>query len=157
MRQQQQFDTSFSQDRLIARLSNFPELLVVVLVATGVYGAFAYAVNRRPPKWFANGARRTARTGVMDDLARKPLRLPCRICAGIAIGDCLLATASIDVVRSDTRRLSDVCPSAVRHNHRGAACQLPTSASRGFHQSNCRRAIRMSSYANWRGYAHARN
>lgn len=47
MTQQQQFEASFSQSRLVARLSMFFGLLAVVLVATGVYGALAYAVSRR--------------------------------------------------------------------------------------------------------------
>ncbi len=47
MTQQQQFDASFSQDRLIARLSMFFGLLAVVLVATGVFGALTYAVSCR--------------------------------------------------------------------------------------------------------------
>ena len=39
--------TSFSQERLFARLSSFFGLLAVLLVATGLFGTLAYRVNRR--------------------------------------------------------------------------------------------------------------
>jgi len=45
--QQQQFESSFSQERLIGRLSMFFGLLAALLVATGVYGTLAYTVSRR--------------------------------------------------------------------------------------------------------------
>jgi ABC-type antimicrobial peptide transport system permease subunit len=47
MTQQQQFASSFSQERLIARLSMFFGLLAALLVATGLYGTLAYTVSRR--------------------------------------------------------------------------------------------------------------
>jgi predicted permease len=47
MTQQQQFDDSISEDKLIARLAMFFGFLAVVLVATGLYGTLAYRVSRR--------------------------------------------------------------------------------------------------------------
>ena len=47
MTQQEQFNGSFSQERLFARLSMFFGLLAALLVATGLYGTLAYRVSRR--------------------------------------------------------------------------------------------------------------
>jgi predicted permease len=47
MTQQDQFDQSYSQERLFARLSVFFGLLAALLVATGLYGTLAYKVSRR--------------------------------------------------------------------------------------------------------------
>ena len=47
MTQQEQFDQSFSEERLFARLSVFFGLLAALLVATGLYGTLAYKVSRR--------------------------------------------------------------------------------------------------------------
>jgi hypothetical protein len=81
--QRQQFDASFSQDRLIARLSMFFGLLAVGLVATGVYGALAYAVSRRTSEVglrMALGAQR-------DQVLWMILRQSFIVClAGIALG-----------------------------------------------------------------------
>jgi predicted permease len=45
--QRAQFDESFSQARLFARLSIFFGVIAVLLVATGLYGTLAYRVERR--------------------------------------------------------------------------------------------------------------
>ena len=50
MTQQEQFDASISDDRLIARLAMCFGLLAVVLVATGLYGTITYSVSRRTPE-----------------------------------------------------------------------------------------------------------
>jgi predicted permease len=50
MTQRAQFDESFSQPRLFARLSMFFGLIAIVLAATGLYGTLAYRVNRRTPE-----------------------------------------------------------------------------------------------------------
>src|SRR5437868_4473889 len=47
MTQQAQFEASFSQEHLFARLAMFFGILAAVLVATGLYGTLAYRVNRR--------------------------------------------------------------------------------------------------------------
>jgi predicted permease len=47
MTQRAQFDESFSQARLFARLAMFFGLVAVLLVATGLYGTLAYRVSRR--------------------------------------------------------------------------------------------------------------
>ncbi|HYL64094.1 MAG TPA: ABC transporter permease [Candidatus Methylomirabilis sp.] len=47
MTQRAQFDESFSQARLFARLSIFFGVIAVLLVATGLYGTLAYRVGRR--------------------------------------------------------------------------------------------------------------
>lgn len=47
MTQQRQFESSFNQERLIARLSMFFGILATLLVATGLYGTLAYTVSRR--------------------------------------------------------------------------------------------------------------
>jgi predicted permease len=83
MTQQQQFDASFSQDRLIARLSMFFGLLAVVLVATGVYGALAYAVSRRTSEVGLRMALGAQREQVLWMILRESL-IVCL--AGIAIG-----------------------------------------------------------------------
>jgi predicted permease len=47
MTQRAQFDRSYSQARLFARLSIFFGIIAVLLVATGLYGTLAYRVARR--------------------------------------------------------------------------------------------------------------
>jgi predicted permease len=83
MTQQQQFDASFSQDRLIARLSMCFGLLAVVLVATGVYGALAYAVSRRTSEVGLRMALGARREQVLWMILRESLIL---CLAGIALG-----------------------------------------------------------------------
>ena len=47
MTQRAQFDESYSQARLFARLSIFFAVIAILLVATGLYGTLAYRVGRR--------------------------------------------------------------------------------------------------------------
>lgn len=45
--QQEQFESSYSDQKIVSRLSMFFGLLAALLVATGLYGNLAYRVNRR--------------------------------------------------------------------------------------------------------------
>jgi ABC-type antimicrobial peptide transport system permease subunit len=47
MTQQEQFNESYSDDRLFSRLAVFFGMLAALLVATGLFGTLAYRVNRR--------------------------------------------------------------------------------------------------------------
>jgi ABC-type antimicrobial peptide transport system permease subunit len=47
MTQQEQFNESYSDDRLFSRLAVFFGILAALLVATGLFGTLAYRVNRR--------------------------------------------------------------------------------------------------------------
>ena len=47
MTQQEQFDRSFTDERLSARLAMSFGLLAALLVATGLYGTLSYRVGRR--------------------------------------------------------------------------------------------------------------
>ncbi|HTP68525.1 MAG TPA: ABC transporter permease [Dongiaceae bacterium] len=50
MTQRAQFDESYSQARLFARLAMFFGLIAVLLVSTGLYGTLAYRVSKRTPE-----------------------------------------------------------------------------------------------------------
>jgi predicted permease len=50
MTQRAQFEASYSQARLFARLAMFFGLIAVLLVATGLYGTLAYRVSKRTPE-----------------------------------------------------------------------------------------------------------
>ena len=50
MTQRAQFDESYAQARLFARLAMFFGLIAVLLVSTGLYGTLAYRVSKRTPE-----------------------------------------------------------------------------------------------------------
>jgi predicted permease len=96
MTQRAQFDESFSQARLFARLSLFFGLLAVLLVATGLYGTLAYRVSRRTPEIGLRMALGAQRTQVMWMVLREGL-----IISGAAILVGLpLAFAGAQLMRS---------------------------------------------------------
>jgi predicted permease len=83
--QQQVFETesSFQMGRLLARLSAFFGLLAAVLVATGLYGTLAYAVNRRTTEVGVRMALGAKRGQVLWMILRQSLNVTL---IGIALG-----------------------------------------------------------------------
>lgn len=81
--QEQQFFDSFSDERLFARLSIFFGALAALLVATGLYGALAYRVNRRTAEIGVRMALGAQRYHVLWMILRESL-LVCA--AGVAVG-----------------------------------------------------------------------
>jgi predicted permease len=96
MTQQAQFDRSFSQERLVFRLSMFFGLLAALLVATGLYGTLAYTVSRRTSEVGLRMALGAQRSQVLWMVLRGSLAVSL---AGIVIG-LPLAIASTRVVRT---------------------------------------------------------
>jgi predicted permease len=96
MTQQEQFDRSFSEERLFARLSVFFGLLGALLVATGLYGTLAYKVGRRTAEIGVRMALGAERRQVLWMVFRESLYL------GLA-GSCIglpLAIVSARALRS---------------------------------------------------------
>ena len=83
MSQQEQFNASFSQERLFARMAMFFGVLAVLLVATGLYGTLAYRVSRRTPEIGVRMALGAQRMQVLWMILRESLIL-CAI--GIGVG-----------------------------------------------------------------------
>jgi predicted lysophospholipase L1 biosynthesis ABC-type transport system permease subunit len=83
MTQQQQFDDSISEDKLIARLAMFFGFLAVVLVATGLYGTLAYRVSRRTAEIGIRMALGAQREQVLWMVLRESLLVAV---AGVAVG-----------------------------------------------------------------------
>jgi predicted permease len=96
MTQRAQFDESFSQARLFARLSIFFGLLGVLLVATGLYGTLAYRVSRRTPEIGVRMALGAQRSNVLWMVLRETLVISA---AGIAVG-LPLTFAGVQLMRS---------------------------------------------------------
>jgi ABC-type antimicrobial peptide transport system permease subunit len=96
MTQRAQFDESFSQPRLFARLSMFFGLLAALLVATGLYGTLAYRVSRRTSEIGVRMALGAQRPEVLWMILRESLVISV---AGVAVG-VPLAIAGAQLMRS---------------------------------------------------------
>jgi predicted permease len=96
MSQRAQFDESFSQPRLFARLSMFFGLLAALLVATGLYGTLAYRVSRRTSEIGVRMALGAQRAQVLWMVLRESLLISV---AGIGVG-VPLAIAGAQLMRS---------------------------------------------------------
>lgn len=83
MTQRAQFDESFSQPRLFARLSMFFGLIAALLVATGLYGTLAYRVSRRTSEIGVRMALGAQRSQVLWMVLRESLLISM---AGITVG-----------------------------------------------------------------------
>ncbi len=83
MTQQAQFEASFSQEHLFARLALFFGLLAALLVATGLYGTLAYRVSRRSAEFGVRMALGASPRQVFWIIARESLILSI---AGVVLG-----------------------------------------------------------------------
>jgi predicted permease len=81
--QQEQFERSFAQDKLVARLALFFGLLAALLVATGLYGTLAYRVGRRTAEIGVRMALGAQRRQVLWMILRESLMVSA---AGVAVG-----------------------------------------------------------------------
>jgi predicted permease len=96
MTQRAQFDESYSQARLFARLSIFFVVIAVLLVTTGLYGTLAYRVGRRTSEIGVRMALGAQRSQVLWMVLRESLLISA---AGIFIGT-PLAFAGTRVMQS---------------------------------------------------------
>ncbi len=96
MTQRAQFDESFSQPRLFARLSMFFGLIAALLVATGLYGTLAYRVSRRTSEIGVRMALGAQRSQVLWMVLCESLLISI---AGVAVG-VPLAIAGAHLMRS---------------------------------------------------------
>jgi ABC-type antimicrobial peptide transport system permease subunit len=83
MTQRAQFDESFAQARLFARLAMFFGFLAVLLVATGLYGTLAYSVSLRTSEIGVRMALGAQRSQVLWMILRESLLISA---VGILVG-----------------------------------------------------------------------
>jgi len=81
--QKAQFEASFSQEHLFARLALFFGLLAALLVATGLYGTLAYRVSRRSAEFGVRMALGASPRQVLWIIARESVMLSI---AGVGLG-----------------------------------------------------------------------
>jgi predicted permease len=108
MEQQEQFDTTYTDERMFARLSIFFGLLAALLVATGLYGTMAYRVSRRTAEIGVRMALGAQRSQVLWMVLRESL-IVCA--AGIVVG-LPVAIACSRLLRSMLFNLSPFDPLA---------------------------------------------
>jgi ABC-type antimicrobial peptide transport system permease subunit len=96
MTQQAQFEASFSQEHLFARLAMFFGLLAALLLATGLYGTLAYRVTRRTSEIGVRMALGARRQQVLWMVLRESLGVSV---AGVVLG-LPLAIAGARLLRS---------------------------------------------------------
>jgi ABC-type antimicrobial peptide transport system permease subunit len=83
MTQQQQFDQSYVQTRILASLCSFFGLLAALLVATGLYGSHSFRVSRRTTEIGVRMALGASRGQVLAMVMRESLWV---LVAGLAAG-----------------------------------------------------------------------
>lgn len=96
MTQRAQFDESYSQARLFARLAMFFGIIAILLVATGLYGTLAYRVSKRTPEIGVRMAMGAQRIQVLWMVLRESLM----ICAIAVLAGLPLAVAGARLMRS---------------------------------------------------------
>jgi ABC-type antimicrobial peptide transport system permease subunit len=106
MTQQEQFEQSYSDERLFARLAVFFGVLAVVLVATGLFGTLGYRVNRRIGEIGLRMALGAQRRQMLWMVVRESLAIAG---AGAAVG-VPLAVGAAQLLRSSLFNLSPADP-----------------------------------------------
>jgi predicted permease len=104
--QQAEFETSYSQPAMFARLAGFFGVLAALLVATGLYGTLAYRTNRRTTEIGMRMAFGAQRVQVIWMIMRESLLISA---VGVLIG-LLLAFASARLLDSMLYQVSDFDP-----------------------------------------------
>lgn len=108
MTQQEQFEQSYSDERLFARLAVFFGVLAIVLVATGLFGTLGYRVNRRIGEIGLRMALGAQRRQMLWMVVRESLAIAA---AGAAAG-VPLAIGAAQLLRSNLFNLSPADPAS---------------------------------------------